>query len=350
MTPKFFDAAKCGTMFKPDCDAAFLEGSEYATAQGVTASALDSQQRMVLCLIDMQVDFINPDTSNYPGNLAVPGATGDVARICQFIFDNADKISHIVASLDTHYLYQPFHRFNWQAGQSPADGYQTGDYPNPFTVITLADIEGGVWQPVRMPKRMREMIRRLEDGSKKNLCIWPLHCELGTPGQALDPMLMQAIHWHSGVRCDQYDLTSKGMSQSAEHYGILKAEVEFPDDVLTTLRMDIVNKWAQADRIYFAGEARTHCVLETLNQVADVFSKNSPEVLNKLYVLDDCMSNVPDIEDGQGNTIVPFDQITTDRFAELARMGFKFVKSTNPIDVSAAASPAPAPAPARATS
>lgn len=331
MTPKFFNPSLCGTMFKPECAAAFLEGKQHAEANRIPASAVDTQQRIILCLIDMQVDFINPNSSNYPGNLAVPGAAGDVERVCRFIFDNAAKISHIVASLDTHYLYQPFHPFNWVSGPAPAEGYDTGDHPNSFTVITLDDIKKGVWQPARMPVRMQEMVRRLEEEAKKQLCIWPLHCENGTPGHALDPMLMQAIHWHSGVRCDQYDLLVKGVSASAEHYGLLQAEVKFDDDRTTELDMRVVNKWARADRVYFAGEARTHCVHETLRQVSEVFSAQSPEVLDRLYVLDDCMSNVPDIEDGSGNVVVPFNQITTDFFAMLAGKGFKFVKSTESI-------------------
>ena len=322
MTPKFFDPALCGTMFKPDCASAFLEGRQYGADTGIPASALDTDQRIILCLIDMQVDFINPPTSNYPGNLAVPGAVQDVERVCQFIFDNAAQISHIVASLDTHHLYQPFHPFNWIAGTSPAEGYETGDHPNPFTIITLADIHGGVWQPARMPTRMNEMVRRLESEAKKQLCIWPLHCENGTPGHALDPMLMQAIHWHSGARRDQYDLLVKGISGSAEHYGLLQAEVQFPDDKNTELDMRVVNKWSKADRIYFAGQARTHCVHETLRQVADVFSTHSPELLDKIFVLEDCMSNVPDIMNEHGSTIVPFNQITTDFFATLATKGF----------------------------
>lgn len=331
MKPNFYDPAKCGTMFKPDLAAASAEGKAFAKKQNIPSTAIDPDEKIILCLIDMQVDFINPPTSNFPGNLAVPGAIDDVRRICEFIFANVHKISHIVASLDTHHLYQPFHPFNWESGDRPAPGYQTGDPPKPFTIITKNDLAGGVWRPVVKPQRMRVMLEKLESGSKKQLCIWPLHCELGTPGHALDPMLMQTIHWHAACRADQYDLTEKGMSQSSEHYGILKAEVEFSDDPLTALNSRMITKWGNADRIYFAGEAKSHCCLETLNQVADIFSVQSPEVLQRLFVLDDCMSNVPDITDPNGNVVVPFAQMTATRFSELAKMGFKFVKSTTPI-------------------
>lgn len=332
MRPSFFDPSKIGTMFAPDLRAAALEGREYAKANGIPASAVDGQKRVILTLIDMQADFINPATSNYPGQLSVPGAVGDVERVCDFIFNNVADLSHIVASLDTHYLFQPFHALNWVAGEN-CDSKNPGEHPDPFTLISNSDLNNDVWRPARQNLRMREMINRLESNAKKTLCIWPMHCILGTPGHALDPMLMQAIWWHAGARSDQYDLTEKGMSQSSEHYGILEAEVRFDDDVLTHLNKKMVNKWQPADAIYWAGEARTHCCLETLNQAVATFSKTSPEVLERMHVLEDCMSNVPDITDANGRTLVPFDQITTDRFKELANMGVNFVKSTDKIAV-----------------
>ena len=331
--PTFYDATKCGTMFKPECDAACAEGFAFGQTHGIKASShKGNDPRVILAIIDMQVDFCNPTW----GNLYVPGAEKDIDRLCQFIFANPAHISHVVASLDTHYIYQPFHRFNWVAGPTPGqrpDGtfYTEGEHPDPFTVITLADVNNGKWLPSRMPNRMRIMLEKLEAGGKKQLCIWPTHCELGTPGQALDPALMEAIHWHAGCRNDQYDLTSKGMSQSAEHYGILQAEVKFDDDPMTQLNKHIVNEWAKADRIYFCGQARTHCVLETLEQVVAIFSAKSPELLERLYVLQDCMSNVPDIKDASGNVIVPFDQMATDRFKVFEQQGLKFVNSTDPI-------------------
>ncbi len=332
MIPNFFDSSKCGTMFRPDTATAAAEGRQYAADHNIPASKKGGNEpNIILSVIDMQADFINPQSSNLPGNLAVPGAVDDVKRLCNFIFDNVERITHIVASLDTHYLFQPFHQFNWMAGSNPADGYKEGDNPKPFTLITQEDIANSAWLPTRMPLHMRDMVRRLELGSKKQLCIWPVHCELGTPGHALDPCLMEAIHFHAGARSNQYGLTIKGGSYFSEHYGILQAEVPFDDDQDTQLNMTIVNKWMEADAIYFAGEAKSHCVLETLNQVAEVFQQKSPQMLERLHVLQDCTSSVADLVDENGTVLVPFDDIANDRFKELAKMGFKFVNSTEPI-------------------
>lgn len=328
MVPAWYEPDKIGTMFRPNLDLAVQDGRDYARKHNIPAAASEGAGRMILAVIDMQADFINPPTSNYPGSLCVPGAVGDVDRLCRFIFANVGKIDHIVASLDTHHLFQPFHPYHWQAGPKPAVGYQPGDHPAPFTIIRLTDVQEGMWMPTRNPRRIMLMLKRLEQERKKNLCIWPLHCLRGTAGQALDPVLMQLIHFHAGCRNDKYHLTPKGLSHTSEHYGILKAEVTFDDDWTTQLNMEIVNQWQNADRIYFAGEAKSHCVMETLNQVAEYFGQNSPDVLDRLFVLEDCMSNVPDIV-VNGKVIVPFAQMTKDRFAELSKLGFKFVKSTD---------------------
>lgn len=335
--PSFYDPSRCGQIVAPNLALAAAEGKNFARANKIRASsARTGQPNVVLSVIDAQLDFISPQ-----GNLCVPGAVEDTDRLNRFIFNNVATISHIVASLDTHYLYQPFHPFNWEAGAKPTSHsggplkgqpYQTGDHPDPFTLISMADVDAGVWRPTRNPSRMREMITKLESQHKKTLCIWPLHCILGTPGHAFDPTFMEAVFFHAAARSDQYDAATKGVSQSSEHYGILQAEVQFPDDPNTQLNQRILSKWEGADRVYFAGQAKSHCVLETLNQVVEMFTRaGKNDLLDKLFVLVDCMSSVPDIKDERGNVIVPFNTIAETRFAELRKLGVKFVNSTDPI-------------------
>ncbi len=332
MIPSYYNESLCGTMFRPNTEMATNAGKQFAMRMGIPDVRPATGPLWTLVIIDMQVDFVNPPESNFPGSLAVPGAVADVDRLCRFIYNNVARISHIIASLDTHMLYQPFHQFNWIAGPNPAEGYQSGDNPTPFTTITLRDLDSGTWQPTAASLlsniRLRETLKRLEKDAKKELCIWPLHCEHGTPGHALDPCLMEAIHFHAGARSKQYDIIVKGLSHSSEHYGITEAEVTFDDDPAGARNKELISKLLMADRVYFAGEARSHCVLETLNQVEKAHLKQG--LATKLMVLEDCMSDVPDICSEDGNVLVPFGQIATNRFAELARCGFDFVKSTSP--------------------
>lgn len=330
--PTWYDPAKVGRLRKPELDRAAMTGAEYARANGIPPVTKGSGQNVLLAVIDQQVDFIDPD-----GNLPVAGAVADTDRLNRWIYNNVGIISHIVASLDTHYLFQPFHRMNWQAGSRPAikpNGqlYKEGENPLPFTLISLKDLRDDVWRPVRFPAEMQRYLGKLEADAKKTLCIWPFHCLLGTPGHAFDPSFMEAVFFHAAARMNQYDATVKGMAQLSEHYGILMAEVQFPEDPNTQVNTRVLGKWQEADRVYFAGQAKSHCVLETLNQVVSIFNtQGRDDLLSKLYVLRDCMSSVPDIRDAGGKVIVPFDQIAEARFAELESMGVKFVKSTDPV-------------------
>lgn len=339
--PSFYSSLQCGELRVPNCAAVATEAREYSKKNKIISTAESDRKnpRIILCIIDNQIDFV----SKKHGNLYVEGAEKDTDRIVRFIYRNLTKISHIICSLDTHYLFQPFHPLNWIAGDNPTmhafgplkgQHYNPGDCPDPFTQITLAMTKQDIWAPARKPQRQLEMLEKLENEKKKTLVVWPFHCFLGSIGHSLDSTLMEAIVFHSTAKNDQYDLTEKGMSQSGEHYGILKSEVEFSDDSLTHLNLKMIQKWELADRVYFCGQAKSHCVNETLKQLTTHLTNNSKQtLLNKFYVLNDCMSSVPDIKDDKENIIAPFDQWAEADFKTMASQGMKFVKSTDPIDL-----------------
>ena len=331
--PTWHDVSTCGTLRMPNLDRAAVEGSEYGKFNNITKCQKwrNDGESVVLSVIDCQLDFIHPE-----GALSVPGAVDDTDRLCRFIYNNVGQISHIVASLDTHYLYQPFHRFNWVAGSKPTSRpsglvYSEGENPDPFTVITAQNIREDTWRPLRHPVEMQKYLDALEQESKKQLCIWPLHCVNGTPGHAFDPSFAEAMFFHAAARSNQYDARTKGRAQLSEHYGILKAEVEFPNDPNTQLNQHVLSKWQDADRVVFAGQAKSHCVIETLNQVVSIFQRQGQNhLLDKLYVLEDCMSSVADIELPDG-TKIEFDKMADSRLDELKQLGVKMIKSTDSI-------------------
>jgi len=332
-TPVWYKSSDCGVLRFPNVDRAASTGAEYGQASGIKKSQKwqDDDESVILSVIDCQIDFVCPE-----GALAVPGAVADTDRLNRFIYGNAGKLSHILASLDSHYLFQPFHRLNWEAGTKPTSHmngttYKEGDHPDPFTVITTQDVQDDVWRPLRHPTKMIKYLKELEQSHQKQLCIWPFHCILGTPGQAWDPSFAEAMIFHAAARGNQYDATTKGMSQLSEHYGILKAEVEFSEDPNTQLNTRVLAKWEQADRIFFAGQAKSHCCLATLEQIVTLFqAQGKKHILKKLFVLRDCMSSVPDIALPDG-TKIEFDRMAENRFEDYKQMGVQFVNSTDPI-------------------
>jgi nicotinamidase-related amidase len=75
------------------------------------------------------------------------------------------------------------------------------------------------------------------------------------------------------------------------------------------------------DVILVAGEAESHCVLETVEDMVEAFA-DKPDVLNRIYLLKDCTSPVVHPE-------VDFHAIALAQFAEYEKRGVNFINSTD---------------------
>jgi nicotinamidase-related amidase len=264
----------------------------------------------LLLVIDMQVDFCHEQ-----GTLYVPGAPDDIRRLIEFIYRNAERISHITCSLDSHYPFQIFHPAWW------AD--EGGNHPEPYTIITAQEVEQGRWRPLFKPEWSGRYVQQLQQAAKKQLTIWPYHVPIGGVGNALDPELWSAVFWHSIARSSQPTWWTKGSIPKTEHYSALKPEIEVPEEPKGTLSRDFVQSLAHYDYLLIAGEAESHCVLETAEDLVEVFH-DQPRQLGKIYILKDCTSPVvhPDID---------FHAIAQERFAEYQQRGLRFINSTDPL-------------------
>ncbi len=304
--PAFYDPAKVGTLYVPQTGAA----SEAGLQAGMKPSAED-QQRTLLILVDEQVDFIHTD-----GALSVPGAVDDTRRLIEWLFRNADRITHIAASLDTHYPQQIFFPSWWADAE--------GRHPAPFTLITAQDVEAGRWHPLFEVEWSRQYVRRLEEQAKKVLTIWPYHTLMGTPGHAITPALYEALAYHTAARNTEPTFLVKGSIRKTEHYSILEPEVKVPEERGGTLNEDFVNMVATYDRVYIAGQAKSHCVLETLHSLVNAFRQRDHSQIGKWYVLTDCMSSVVHPE-------VDFEAIANEHFKEFERQGVHLTTSAEDI-------------------
>ena len=235
--------------------------------------ASKNTQRVLVLAIDVQQDFMDD------GALGVPGANEDVKRMTQFIYDNMDKISKIATSIDTHKPHQIFHPCWWID--------QDGNHPAPSTMITLADLDSGKYRPVISPQLSREYVERLEQDAKKTLCVWPYHCIQGTSGCALENQFSNMVYFHSVAKKTVTIPLVKGQDPLSEMYGIIKPEY----DTKGYVNIDFLNAIEEYDMIIIMGEAKSHCVLESIKQILDHY-KNRPEVTKKIYILEDCMSSV----------------------------------------------------------
>ena len=173
--PSFYNPSRIGTLYYPDVATIAAEANQ----SGLTP-AVEDKENVHLVIIDMQVDFCHEK-----GSLYVPGAMGDIQRTIEFIYNNAERITNITCSLDSHLPHQIFHPAWW------AD--EAGTHPAPFTLITYDDIKQGKWRPLVAPVQSTNYVKQLEQEAKKKLTIWPYHVMIGSIGNALDPELFTAV-------------------------------------------------------------------------------------------------------------------------------------------------------------
>lgn len=303
--PNFYDPSRVGQLYVPDIGVAVQAGyqTNYHRAD-------DDKTRSILLLVDEQIDFVHQD-----GALYVPGAEDDARRIIEWIFKYASSITTIAASLDSHVAIQIFLPSWWED--------EHGNRPEPYTEITSEDVISGRWRATYEPEWSVHYIETLEKQAKKDLMIWPYHCMIGTPGHAITPALVEAIAFHSGARHTQPLYLSKGQIPKTEYYSMLEPEVKVPNHPMGELNTSFLTMLTRYDRVYIAGQAKSHCILETVASIMRYF-RGQLNVISKLRVLIDCMSSVP-------HPTVDFDAAANEKFAEFEREGLKLLRSTEPL-------------------
>jgi nicotinamidase-related amidase len=303
--PTYYEPTRIGTLFYPD----MARIAQEAAAANLPPASED-MQKVHLVIVDMQVDFCHEQ-----GSLYVPGAGEDIRRTIEFIFRNAGRITQISCSLDSHVPSQIFSP-NWWLDAA-------GNHPAPFTLISAEDVDAGRWQPVREPEWSLRYVHTLEREAKKQLTIWPYHVLIGSPGHGLDAELWSAVFWHSVARQVQPHWLSKGSVPRTEHYSIIQPEVPVVDHPGGGKNQAFLQLLAQANRVIIVGEAASHCVLETLEDLVEEF-RDRPEMLNRLTVLEDCTSPVVHPE-------IDFGAMARERFAQFQREGVRIARSTDPL-------------------
>ncbi|HEY6539876.1 MAG TPA: hypothetical protein VIZ18_03020 [Ktedonobacteraceae bacterium] len=293
--------------FKGPYAARIQEFTEAGRRAGLTPASSDSETIAVV-LVDYQHDFVDPS-----GTLYVPGSGADVARFLTWFYANAHRITTIYASLDTHIPFQIFYSSWWIEPR-------TGEHPQPFTVITGQDVNSRAWVPLLEPEWSLHYIHELHQKARKDLMIWPYHTMQGTLGHMLVPPISEAIAWHSAARQIQPIYIEKGLTPRTEFYGIFGAEVPDPQSPESSLNIPMLDAVMQHDKIYIAGEAKSHCVLETERQIVEHYA-NQPDALRKLYFLKDCTSSVQ-------HPLIDFDALAEQALARMQEQGVNIVQST----------------------
>lgn len=235
-----------------------------------------------LFIIDPQNDFI--DHPNKSGSLAVPGAYEDMVRLVNVL--NTGKFDQIIVSLDTHSTRDIAHKEWWVNAN--------GEQPAPFTLITYEDLLSGKWKPAKNSdlEATEFYLKELKAKNKKTLVIWPDHCVAGTWGNEVMPELQDALNnWEARTGL-KVEYIRKGENPYTEHYSAIKAEVVLDD--YSDVNDNLLSKIALSRQVYIAGEAKSHCVADTVIDIIEEL-KNMDSVC-EISILEDCMSPVGGFE------------------------------------------------------
>lgn len=291
---------------------------------GLRAAHLD-HKKIGFLNIDNQVTFCHPQ-----GELSVGGAVEDTQRTVEFIYRNLDKITAIDCTLDTHRAYAVFH-------PPFVVDYDGNDAP-PYTQITHQEIREGKWQAspfmasalgvhlMAANNQLLDYTEKLEKAGRYSLMIWPFHAMLGGKGHNLMPGLEEAAFFHAIARGAQTHFEVKGTNTWTENYSVLGPEVTSLSDGKGVPRnAAFIEKLLRYDYLIIAGQAKSHCVAWTIDDLLNEIQAKDHALAAKVYLLEDCTSPV----------ITPafdFTQQGNDAFDRFRDAGMHLVRSTEPIE------------------
>jgi len=328
-TPDYFDTKKVSEVWRVPYQERAAEAKEWADKYSIQPAASDKNQ-ICLLIIDAQNTFCLPEFELFVGGRSGSGAVDDNLRLCEFIYRNLNAITTIAPTMDTHTAMQIFHPIFWID--------EAGEHPLPAaTSITLEDVQQGIWKvnPAvahsiangnysALQKHALHYVQKLSEDGKYPLIIWPYHSMLGGIGHALVSAVEEAIFFHSIARNSQALFEIKGANPLTENYSVLRPEVlDGPDGTsLAQKNASFIDKLLGFDAIIIAGQAKSHCVAWTIDDLLTEILARDRKLAKKVYLLEDCTS--PVVVPG----VVDFTEQADAAFERFAAAGMNVVKST----------------------
>ena len=274
-----------------------LEARAWADQHGILPVFRDDM-KVGLLLVDVQNTFCIPEYELFVAGRSGTGAVDDNRRLCEFIYRNLNHITEITITMDTHQAIQIFHAIFLVD--------KNGNHPDPYTQITLENIENGHWMlnpalfdslQLDASQAWRYLLhytRSLKQRGKYDWTIWPYHAMLGGIGHALVSSIEEAIFFHTLARYAHPDFIVKGDNPLTEHYSVIGPEVRTDAEGKSIAQKseNLVNKLHHLDALLIAGQAKSHCVAWTVEDLLEDIRRHDPALAQKIYLLEDCTSPV----------------------------------------------------------
>jgi nicotinamidase-related amidase len=258
-------------------------------------------------------------------------SAGVQATVRWKIYRHLGRLTRIAVTLDTHQALQIFHAIFLVNEQ--------GENPPPYTLVSAEDVRQGRWRfnpavaaslgidPQYGQRYLLHYTGELQQRGKYDLTIWPYHAMLGGIGHALVASLEEAVFFHAIARASQVNFVIKGSEPLTEHYSAIGPEVVAgPDGRVVGRKSDqFLRLVMDCQAVVIAGQAKSHCVAWTVADLIADCQAVDPQLVRKIYLLDDCSS--PVVVPG-----VDYTEAAEAAYARFAEAGAHVVRSTDPLE------------------
>jgi nicotinamidase-related amidase len=328
--PPHFDPLRVGEIWKVPYQPRAEKAVQWARRCHIRPASTD-RVRISLIAIDVQNTFCIPGFELFVAGRSGMGAVEDNRRLCEFVYHNLGVLTQITATLDTHTAMQIFHPIFLINDHS--------EHPAPHTLVSYDDILKGRWkfnpqisdslhiEASFGQQHLLHYAQALKERGKYDLTIWPYHAMLGSIGYALVPALEEALFFHTITRNSQVDFEVKGSNPLTEHYSAIGPEVlDGPSgETIDQKNNKFIQKLEQFDVVVIAGQAKSHCVAWTIDDLLGDIRTFDERLVQKVYLLEDCTS--PVVVPG----VVDYTEPADAAFQKFAQAGMHIVRSTDPI-------------------
>jgi nicotinamidase-related amidase len=344
--------------YRPDQNALMALAGKWMQEHSIIPSSWQEMNINFLG-IDFQRDFCFPQGNLYVGGRSGVGPLDDNDRTARFIYSYLHLISKIILSLDNHFVLQIFFPMFWRnkAGEPLKPNslikinrqkrwLRLANYALDGSTVLNDDVGPdpamAEWlcygEEDWLYHQAFHYVSELEKMDKNPLHLWSPHCISGEEGQSLVGVIQEACMFHSMTRRVQTENILKGDNPWTEAYSILGPEIltGHDGDQIATRNTELATRLISADMLIVAGQAASHCVPATVDDLVIEIILNYPECLHselfgRIYILTDCMSPVC-IPDGQGGFLADYTPQAEEYLRKFESLGMHLVKSTDPME------------------
>ena len=330
--PPFTTPGDAGRVYRVPYALRASEARAWAAVHGIRPADTD-RTRTALLLVDVQNTFCLPEFELFVGGRSGRGAIEDNERLCAFLYRSLGRVTEIVVTLDTHTAVQIFHPVFWVDA--------AGEHPPAHTVIATGDVESGRWRvnphiaAAVAPRPGLDVqawalhyVRRLAEGGRYPLVVWPYHSMVGGIGHALVSAVEEAVFFHSIARQSPTRVEVKGTNALTENYSALQPEVteDASGAPIAAANRGLVEHLLGFDAVIVAGQAKSHCVAWTVESLLSEIRARDPRLARRVHLLEDASS--PVVVPG----VVDFTEAADAAYARFAAAGVHLARTTLPLE------------------